>query len=94
MRPFGFRPAPFRRPPRHWPFLSGRRKSNTPCLHLRAIPLGNDCDDDNPAIVPGAQHCISATDYEICQEDGDWSLKATCPGQGCVAQPNGTGICI
>ena len=56
--------------------------------------LSNDCDDTNPAIVPGAQRCLNASDYEICQEDGDWSLKATCPGQGCVAQPNGTGICI
>src|SRR5690349_19819559 len=48
--------------------------------------LSNDCDDDNPAIVPGAQRCLNATDYEICQDDGTWTLKAVCPGQGCVVQ--------
>jgi hypothetical protein len=56
--------------------------------------LGNDCDDGNPAIQPGAMRCDNTAPYSICQEDGDWSASAFCPEQvGCVAQPNGTGIC-
>jgi hypothetical protein len=58
--------------------------------------LGNDGEDDNAAIVPGAIQCLNATDYQICEaEDGTWSLKATCAlQQACREQPNGTGICI
>jgi hypothetical protein len=58
--------------------------------------LGNDCDDENAAIVPGAMICLDAVDYAICQaEDGTYTLKTACPlQQACRTQPNGTGICI
>jgi hypothetical protein len=56
--------------------------------------LNNDCDDANAAIVPGEMKCLSATDYQICN-NGAWSLKMTCPTQTtCRPQPNGTGVCI
>ena len=56
--------------------------------------LNNDCDDTNPAIVPGEMKCLNATDYEICT-NGAWSIKMTCPAQTtCRSQPNGTGVCI
>ena len=65
-------------------------------LYEGASFLGNDCDDENASIVPGAMMCLNTADYAICQaEDGMWSIKATCPNQqACRAQPNGTGICI
>ena len=57
--------------------------------------LGNDCDDDNPALQPGAMRCDSTLEYAICESDGEWTESAFCPQQNaCVAQPNGTGVCV
>ena len=57
--------------------------------------LGNDCDDSNPAIVPGAMECTGAQTYRICGEDGAWTEPAACASQGaCQPQPNDTGVCL
>lgn len=75
----------------------GAGEPTTGCFLVEGTSfLGNDCDDQNAAIVPGAMMCLDALDYAICQaEDGMWSLKTTCPNQqACRPQPNGTGICI
>ena len=61
-------------------------------------PFKNDCDDTNPAIVPGSVQCNSATtatdDYLLCQNDGAWSAASLCPNKWlCYPQPNGTGVC-
>jgi hypothetical protein len=57
---------------------------------------GMDCDDTNPAVVPGAQRCQKAasTDVEICDASGQWSAPQACMNAGtCVVQPNGLGVC-
>ena len=66
--------------------------------------MGTDCDDSNPAIVPGAMECDGASSVQICSPPR-WSgyggvpvptiwQTATCPRGGhCIAQPNGTGSC-
>ena len=59
--------------------------------------LGNDCDDANPAVGPGALVCTPAVgpgNYNLCItagtfEGGKCSLQMTCH-----PQPNGTGICF
>ncbi len=60
-------------------------------------PYSNDCDDGNPAIVPGAMRCSAQNPREvlICQSDGTYVI-ASCPEKTdsiCVPQPNGTGDC-
>lgn len=59
--------------------------------------LGNDCDDANPAIRPGALVCgpmaTSADAVRICQSDGGWVDDACTVQRSCVPQPNGTGVC-
>ena len=59
--------------------------------------LGNDCNDSNPAIVPGTMVChpTDQTKLKICMNDGMFT-EASCPSQpktNCVTQPNGTGLC-
>jgi hypothetical protein len=68
----------------------------TPSTSTRA----GDCDDDNPAIAPGAMRCGGAAvnDIEVCALDGTWTADSCgLNGQAmpiqCVAQPNGTGHC-
>lgn len=58
--------------------------------------LGNDCDDANAAIVPGAMKCVSTFQYQICDSaTGMFTATTACPTQQtCHAQPNGTGVCI
>ncbi len=59
--------------------------------------LANDCNDDNPAIQPGSLICANPQlpgDLLLCKDDGTWT-PAKCSNQRfCVAQPNGTGICL
>ena len=61
-------------------------------------PLSNDCDDLNPAIEPGDLVCDPATGpdaYQYCASDGQWVTGQVCAtGSVCVAQDNGTGVCI
>lgn len=57
---------------------------------------GTDCDDGNPAIVPGAQVCSTeqqGVNVLICQSDGAW-LPADCVQSTCFDQPNGLGVCL
>ena len=59
--------------------------------------LPNDCDDGNPAIQPGAIVCSgdSADGYSYCASDGQMVLGLSCATDSvCVAQDNGTGVCI
>lgn len=51
---------------------------------------GTDCDDTNPAIIPGAVKYISETQVEICGL-GTYSIE---PGMRAIRQPNGTAIVI
>jgi hypothetical protein len=60
------------------------------------VHCGADCDDTNPAIVPGAQVCQKAasTNVLICQANGMPSAPMPCGGAlTCVTQPNGLGVC-
>jgi hypothetical protein len=55
----------------------------------------SDCDDSNPAIVPGTFSCTGGqwNEVALCLVDGGTQLTS-CSGQmGCYPQPNGTGIC-
>jgi hypothetical protein len=57
---------------------------------------GTDCDDANPAIVPGAQKCFKdgSTNVLICQLNGAFSALTPCgSAQTCTEQPNGLGVC-
>ncbi len=54
----------------------------------RYIVRGPDCDDQNPAIIRGAQQCLNEKTVKVC-ENGAWKLYS---GQKCIPQPNGTGI--
>jgi hypothetical protein len=59
--------------------------------------LGNDCDDTNPAIVPGAMICTGTSGgsgYSICQSNGTYASSKCSLTATCHAQPNGTGICL
>jgi hypothetical protein len=71
--------------------------------------LGDDCDDTNPAIVPGTIVCVggqaSPNQIKTCESvavDGGVPAGGTgtfatgsCAGsQACHAQPNGTGVCF
>lgn len=56
--------------------------------------LNNDCDDANPAIVPGAVVCDSVgapTSYQLCTSAGTYT-SGKC--NTCTPQPNGTGVCL
>lgn len=59
--------------------------------------LGNDCDDANPAITPGAMVCQpaeSVSAYAICDSAGVYK-PSKCQGQAvCHPQPNGLGFCL
>jgi Putative metal-binding motif len=57
---------------------------------------GNDCDDTNPAIVPGSMICgnpQAPTKVQICLSDGGWFTTDCLKGQNCFPEPNGTGTC-
>jgi hypothetical protein len=69
--------------------------------------LGDDCDDNNPAIVPGAIICATlkaSSEIETCESTVDGGVpdggvgsyvKGLCPAQElCHPQPNGTGVCF
>lgn len=59
--------------------------------------LPNDCDDANPAIEPGAIVCEvgSVAGYAYCASDGQWVTGQVCAeGSACIAQDNGTGVCV
>ena len=74
--------------------------AGTPLQGCYASPglsqLGNDCDDTQAGIVPGAIVCLSAGEYAICDAaTGMYTVKAVCPSNTtCRPQPNGTGVCI
>ncbi len=57
---------------------------------------GTDCDDTNPAIVPGAQVCLADNipGVLVCGSDGTYE-RVSCLGtnERCVEQPNGLGVC-
>jgi hypothetical protein len=57
--------------------------------------LGNDCDDTNAALLPGAMRCtgVGLPAIEICGSDGAWVETSCGANQNCIAQPNGTGLC-
>ena len=54
----------------------------------RYIIRGPDCDDQNPAIIRGAQQCLNDKTVKVC-ENGAWKLYG---GQKCIPQRNGTAI--
>lgn len=55
--------------------------------------LGNDCDDTNPAIIPGALTCaVERGIMQLCTSEGSF-INVECRGK-CFPQPNGTGICL
>ncbi len=58
-------------------------------------PLGNDCDDTNAALLPGAMRCtgVGLSKVEICGADGAWTETFCGANEECIAQPNGTGVC-
>lgn len=54
---------------------------------------GTDCDDRKRAIQPASQVCDGER-VAICGANGSYT-RASCPaGTICVAQPNGTGVCM
>jgi hypothetical protein len=54
---------------------------------------GTDCDDRKRAIQPASQVCDGER-VAICGANGSYT-RANCPsGTICVAQPNGTGVCM
>lgn len=56
----------------------------------RYIIRGPDCDDQNPAIIRGAQQCLNDKSVKVC-ENGAWKIYNT---HKCIVQPNGTGILL
>lgn len=56
----------------------------------RYMVRGPDCDDQNPAIIRGAQQCLNDKSVKVC-ENGAWKIYNT---HKCVVQPNGTGILL
>ena len=58
-------------------------------------PLGNDCDDANAAIVPGAMICSQDGPAAVLVCSGPGYVASSCTGHGhtCFTQPNGTGVC-
>lgn len=59
-------------------------------------PLSNDCDDTNPAIRPGDMVCDTgdAVKVHTCGSDGTWTTASCETDSRCVAQLNGTGVCV
>jgi hypothetical protein len=60
-------------------------------------PLSNDCDDENPAIQPGALVCDpeNVRGLMYCGSDGQWLAGGTCGTyEVCFVQQNGSGICL
>ncbi len=59
---------------------------------------GNDCDDEDPGALPGAQVCDPQTDdgndVLICRIDGTWTTSECFDDQLCITQPNGRGVCV
>lgn len=56
--------------------------------------IGGDCDDANPAVVPGAILCGQGpTAALVCRNDGRLVAAACGDGAVCVSQPNGLGVC-
>ncbi len=54
---------------------------------------GTDCDDSKRAIQPASQVCDGER-VAICGAGGSYT-RANCPNSTiCVAQPNGTGVCM
>jgi hypothetical protein len=51
---------------------------------------GTDCDDSNPAIIPGAVKYISETQVEVCGL-GIYNVEA---GMKAIRQPNGTAVVV
>jgi hypothetical protein len=70
------------------------------CCNFNGVSTicGSDCDDSNPAIVPGAQICSGgqnpADQVEICQGNGQFQIDTCDSAQTCIAQPNGLGVCV
>lgn len=55
---------------------------------------GEDCNDDNRSIVPGAMVCNSDDSGVLVCTDTGLFEESPCPRlTGCVTQPNGTGLC-
>ncbi len=60
----------------------------------------NDCDDTNPAIVPGTVICqpnptqATAWPVSICSSTGVWTASTCQKGLTCTTQPNQIGVCI
>jgi hypothetical protein len=58
----------------------------------------NDCDDKNPAVVPGSIRCeanptqATAWPVSICT-GGVWTASTCEKGLTCTTQPNETGVC-
>ena len=64
------------------------------CLgELDRSQLDGDCDDGNPAIVPGAMVCVDLDNVDICEADGTWSAAVCVGDTSCYPQANGTGVC-
>jgi hypothetical protein len=58
--------------------------------------VGGDCDDSNPAMLPGQFRCIpggQGFEFQFCAVDGGGFLPGRCM-TSCRPQPNGTGICL
>lgn len=54
---------------------------------------GNDCDDTNPQIKPGAQICANSTSVNMCDNGGQFVTLSCGSNLKCYAQPNMLGIC-
>jgi len=53
-----------------------------------------DCDDGNPAIVPGSMVCGQLPeDVLVCESDGTFRYDACAATHTCYIQPNATGVC-
>ena len=61
-------------------------------------PVDGDCDDGNPAIQAGSMICDAnaqlANAILVCTGAGSWQLAACAEGSMCLAQVNGTGVCV
>ena len=66
-------------------------QSNT-CCNEGVCEL--DCDDENPAILPGAQVCGANPDDVLLCDGGAWWATSCDAGYTCANQPNGTGVCV
>lgn len=73
----------------------GRGRARDECIDTPGWSLvQGDCDDGNPQIQLGSFRCAGGSQIDVCVDDGVW-LEDACPGGGeCVAQPDGTGVCL